>query len=168
MHAFLKRSFALALVAGAFCVPAIAHADGTVRVTLTAQHVTTTAGHEKLESADKARPGDVIEYRAVYRNDGTTAVRQLMATLPIPVGLEYLASSALPAAAQASLDGRTYAPVPLMRKQRLADGRTVVQEVSPSEYRSLRWPIGVLGAREARSVVARVRVAPVAVAALTR
>jgi uncharacterized repeat protein (TIGR01451 family) len=168
MHAILKRSLALALVAGAFCVPAAAHADGTVRVTLTAQHVTTTNGREKLESAEKARPGDVIEYRAIYLNDGATAVRQMMATLPIPVGMEYLPSTALPATAQASLDGRTFAPVPLVRKQRLPDGRVTVQEVPASEYRALRWPIGALGAKESRSVVARVRVAPVAVAALTR
>ena len=67
----------------------------------------------------------------------------------------------------ASLDGRSFAPVPLMRKERTADGREVVREVPPSEYRALRWSIGTLAAKESRAVAARARVSPLQVAALT-
>lgn len=158
----LKRALAFAITAVALCAPAFAFADGDVRVSLTSQRVTLVDGKEVLVSADKARPGDVIEYRAVYQNDGRTAVRELDATLPVPNGLEYLPKTAAPAVVLASTDGRAFAPVPLVRKTRAADGREVVREVPLSEYRALRWSIGTLAAKESRTVRARMRVAPLA------
>ena len=140
----------------------------TLTFALTAQRVSVTHGHETLVPAEKARPGDVLEYHAVYRNDGAKPVRELVATLPIPGGLEYLPSTAAPAVMLASLDGAAFSPVPLMRKQRTADGREVLREVPSSEYRALRWSLGTLGARASRTVSARARVAPLAVATLTR
>jgi len=167
MHASFRRSLAIALTAMALLAPVVALADGSVHVALTAQRVTEVNGHEVLLSAEKARPGEVLEYRAVYRNDTGTAVRQLMATLPIPNGLEYLPRTAAPAQVLASLDGQSFAPVPLVRTQRMADGHEVVREVPPSEYRFLRWSIGALGVKQSRTVAARVRVAPLALATLT-
>lgn len=162
MHQHLKRALAFAITAAALCAPAFAFANGDVRVSLTSQRVTIVDGKEVLVSAEKARPGDVIEYRAVYQNDGRTAVRELDATLPVPNGLEYLPKTAAPAVVLASTDGRTFAPVPLVRKARAADGREVVREVPLSEYRALRWSIGTLAAKESRTVRARMRVAPLA------
>jgi hypothetical protein len=43
----------------------------------------------------------------------------------------------------------------------------VVQEVPVSEYRALRWSLGALPSRNQRTVSARVRVEPAAVAANT-
>lgn len=164
-----RRMLALACVAVATFAPALAFADGDVNVALTAQRVTLVEGKEVLVSADQARPGDVIEYRVVYRNDGRSSVRDLNATLPVPGGLEYLPKTAAPAVVLASTDGRTFAPVPLVRKARTADGREEVREVPLSEYRALRWPIGSLAAKESRTVRARVRVTPLpGVAAVTR
>ncbi len=168
MQAILRRSLVLALVSAASFAPALAFASGPVNVALTAQRVTIENGRESLGSADAARPGEVLQYRAVYRNDGKAAVRSLMATLPIPAGLEYLPRTAAPAVVQASLDGKTFAPVPLMRRTRDAAGREVVREVPPSEYRFLRWSIGTLSPKETRTVVARARVAPLQVASLER
>lgn len=162
MQKHLKRTVAIAIVAVAAFAPALAFADGDVRVALTSQRVTLVDGKEVLVSADRARPGDVIEYRAVYRNDGPTAVRELDATLPVPNGLEYLPKTAAPAVVLASTDGRTFAPIPLVRRTRTADGREVVREVPLSEYRALRWSLGTLAAKESRTVRARVRVAPLA------
>ncbi len=162
MFQHLKRALAFAIVAAAFSAPATAFADGGVRVALSSQRVTIVEGKEVLVSADKARPGDVIEYRAVYRNDGRTAVRELDATLPVPNGLEYLPKTAAPAVVLASTDGRTFAPVPLVRTVRTTDGREVVREVPLAEYRALRWSIGTLAAKESRTVRARMRVAPLA------
>ena len=62
-------------------------------------------------------------------------MNKLVATLPIPEGLEYLPKTVRPAPALASLDGKTFAPMPLKRKVRLADGREVEREVAASEYR---------------------------------
>lgn len=168
MHAILSRKLAIALTATALLAPAMAFANGPVHVALTAQRVTEANGHETLVNADKAKPGDVIEYHAVYRNDGKSAVRELVATLPIPAGLEFLPRTAAPAVMQASLDGKTFAPVPLVRHERTADGRDVVREVPAAEYRALRWTLGGLEPRGTRTVAARARVAPLQVAALTR
>jgi len=162
MSQHLKRTIAIVIVAVAAFAPALAFADGDVRVALVSQRVTLVKGKEVLVSAEKARPGDVIEYRAVYRNDGSAPVRELDATLPVPNGLEYLPKTAAPAVVLASTDGRTFATVPLVRKTRTADGREVVREVPLSEYRALRWSIGTLAAKEARTVRARMRVAPLA------
>ncbi|WP_323503886.1 hypothetical protein, partial [Cryobacterium sp. RTS3] len=53
--------------------------------------VTKTAdGKEHFSSADSIRPGDVIEYRAVYTNRTDKPVNGVIATLPVPEGLEYL------------------------------------------------------------------------------
>lgn len=167
MHRLIPRTLAIALVAVAFLAPARTQASEPVHVALTAQRVTTQNGHELLVSGDKARPGEVIEYRATYRNDSASPIRELVATLPIPNGVEYLPTTASPAGVQASLDSRHYAAVPLMRTVRDAKGHEVQREVPLAEYRSLRWSIGGLGPKESRSVVARVRVEPLQVATLT-
>ena len=163
MHGWIKRFVAAGTVAAGVTLAVIvsagwAHAAGDVVVTLAAQRVTADAGgKETLASADQAKPGDVIEYRATYHNAGAANAHELAATLPIPAGSEYIARSASPAPALASLDGRTFSPLPLKRRVHLADGRDVTEEVPASEYRSLRWTLGTLPARGERTVKARVR-----------
>ena len=151
-------------------LPLAAAAGDDVTVSLEARKVTADArGKELFAPGDHARPGDVLEYRARYANPGVGAVKQLVATLPIPAGVEYLAASALPASAQASLDGKTFAPIPLRRTVRLADGREVMREVPASEYRWLRWTFASLKGQSSEIVRARVRVsAPAVAAAVTR
>jgi len=175
MHRFVRLTLAIAIAAAGAMAPA-AHAAasnpakpaaGSVAVELTAQRVTKAQGKEVLVPADEAKPGELIEYRALYRNDGAGEARGLMATLPIPHGTAYVPGSALPRRVEASLDGRTFAPVPLKRTVKTPDGRTVVQDVPVAEYRALRWPLGALPSRDQRAVSARVRVEPVPVAADT-
>jgi uncharacterized repeat protein (TIGR01451 family) len=127
-----------------------------------------TDGKETLSPATQARPGDLVEYRATYTNTGAQPARQVMATLPVPTGMEFVGRTAVPAKLEASVDGRTYAPVPLTRRVKLVDGREVVRTVPTSAYRWLRWPLGTLGSNSARTVSARMRVQPVPVAANTR
>jgi uncharacterized repeat protein (TIGR01451 family) len=130
-----------------------------VQVNLTAHRVTSGSnGREVLAPGDKARPGEVVEYQALYTNVSTDGVRQLVATLPIPDGMEYLPSTAVPAQVQASLDGNSFAAVPLRRKVKLADGREVMRDVPTSEYRWLRWTLGSLEGNGQETVRARVRV----------
>lgn len=169
MHLSLQRRLVAALLLVATVtlasVPAIAHASGDVSVVLTAHRITTVDGKETKSPADEARPGDVIEYRAEYRNAGGAPVRQLAATLPVPNGMEYLPRSASPQVMFASLDGRTFEPVPLKRRVRLEDGREVVRDVPPAEYRYLRWSLGSLDVKQSRAVSARVQVSPLQIAA---
>jgi uncharacterized repeat protein (TIGR01451 family) len=175
MHRFVRLMLAIAIaaavarpaLAAAASTPTAKPATGSVAVELTANRVTKQQGKEVLVAAAEAKPGELIEYRALYRNDGASEAKGLLATLPIPRGTQYVAGSALPRGVQASLDGRTFAAVPLKRTVKTPDGRTVVQEVPVSEYRALRWSLGALPSRNQRTVSARVRVEPAAVAANT-
>ena len=168
MHRSIRSSLAFALALTALAAAAVAHAAGGVTVELTANRVTKSQGRDVLTPAEQARPGDLLEYRALYKNEGKAEARGLSATLPIPRGTQYVPGTALPRRVEASLDGRTFAPVPLTRKVRTADGRTVTREVPVSEYVALRWPLGALPANQSREVTARVRIEPAQVAALTR
>lgn len=139
----------------------LAARDGEVTAKMT-QHkvVPLRDGVESFDLAERARPGDIIEYRVVYANEGKVAVNGLEATLPIPAGgVAYLAASARPASmVRASLDGRLFETVPLKRTVVLADGRREVREVPLTEYRYLRWSLGELAAGQSIKVSARVRV----------
>lgn len=114
-------------------------------------------GKESFVAADAAKPGDVIEYAATYRNTATQAVRNLEATLPIPANTELVSGSSTPAGAKASVDARSFEPVPLKRKVRR--GAAEVEETVPlGEYRSLRWYPGELAPGRSITFKARVRV----------
>jgi uncharacterized repeat protein (TIGR01451 family) len=128
--------------------------------TLEAHKVVRAADGKELQAdAAAAKPGDVIEYRATYRNVSDKPLRGVMAMLPVPAaGVEYLANSALPAGVEASIDGVQFAPAPLKRLVKLPDGKHQQQLVPTTEYRFLRWPLGDLPAGAAKSVTARMRV----------
>jgi uncharacterized repeat protein (TIGR01451 family) len=116
-------------------------------------------GKEQLVAASKAKPGDVLEYRATYRNISAKPLRAVMATLPVPSrGVEYLPNSAAPAGVEASINGAQFAPAPLKRLVTTPDGKPQQQLVPASEYRFLRWPLGDLPAGASKTVSARVRV----------
>ncbi len=131
---------------------------GPVESRLEARKVVVAAdGKESLAAATSAKPGDVIEYVATYRNTGREAVRNLEATLPIPVNTELLPASVTPAGARGSLDGVAFAPMPLKRKA-VRNGVSVEEAVPASEVRSLRWLAPELAAEKSVAFTARVRV----------
>jgi uncharacterized repeat protein (TIGR01451 family) len=129
-----------------------------VESTLEARKVVRGAdGSESFASAEVAKPGDVIEYVATYRNTTRETIRNLEATLPIPAHTELIPGSVLPSAARASLDAREFASLPLKRKT-IRDGREVEEAVAYREYRSLRWAPVNLGAQMSVTYTARVKV----------
>jgi len=129
-----------------------------VAVTLKAQKVLRTKeGKEVLQVADRAMPGEIIQYDALYKNQSSSRVRQLEPTLPIPAGLEYIADSAKPAPSRASLDGKSFAPIPLMRQVSLPNGETKQEQIPLSEYRALRWELGDLDAGKTALISARAK-----------
>jgi uncharacterized repeat protein (TIGR01451 family) len=149
------RSFMLLCVMSA-C--AIAQATGDLSTTLRVSRIVPAAdGTESHQSADSARPGDVLEYVAEYHNNSTHVIRQLAATLPIPDGTELVPASALPPGALASTDGTHFAPVPLTRKVIEATGKLVDQPIPYHEYRFLRWPAQDLAAGKTLQVAARAK-----------
>jgi uncharacterized repeat protein (TIGR01451 family) len=157
-HKWIKYLF-VAAVATLLAIPAVAANKGDVVVELTGKKVLkNAAGKEMFETADKAKPGDVIEYKAVYRNKGKTAADNLLATIPVPLGTDYLPGSAKPADVSASLDGKEYAPAPLKRKVKLPSGKEELRDVPAGEYRSLRWSLKALEPGKSATVSMRVRV----------
>jgi uncharacterized repeat protein (TIGR01451 family) len=124
---------------------------------LTARKVVVAEGRESLVEAANAKPGDVIEYVATYRNGGKAAIRGLQATLPIPPQTEFIPGSARPAQVQASTDGRAFAAIPL-RRTVTRNGQQIEEQVPYREYRALRWQAGELGGEKTMAFTARVRV----------
>jgi uncharacterized repeat protein (TIGR01451 family) len=139
------------------CMQVASAADNNVLVALQAFKVVTTATGTKLVATDAAQPGDTIEYQVTYSNKGATPARDVLATLPVPKGgLAYLPDSAIPAAVQASLDGTTFAPLPLTRSV-MRGGHQVTETVPVSEYRFLRWKLGEIKPGASTTVSSRMR-----------
>lgn len=148
------------VAAAALAASLVAHAQGTgpVETRLEQRKVVVAAdGKEALAAVDSARPGDVIEYRASYRNTGAQAVRNLEATLPIPGETEWIPGSEKPAGARASVDGKSFGAMPLKRK-RLVQGKEIEESIPAREIRYLRWSAGELAAGKTTVVSARVKV----------
>lgn len=139
--------------------------SAAVRSQLVAQRIDKVDGKEVLNPATEGKPGDILQYSGTYRNTGAAAVNKLMATVPVPLGTTFIADSAEPAPAQASLDGSRFAPTPLMRTVRQSDGSERKVAVPLSQYRALRWEVGTLAGGASTVVKLQVRIdAPVAAA----
>lgn len=164
----------LSLLLSAFVTPAMAvnataatspaASQSQIESQLSANRVEAGANGEQLKSADKAGPGDVVEYRTRYVNKGNSGVNSLVAVLPIPAGAAYLdgtAKSTNTGTPQASLDGVSFAAMPLKRVVRSADGKEKQELVPTAEYRALRWNLGQLAAGKEMLVSLRVRINPV-------
>ena len=129
-----------------------------VKVLLTANKIIKVDGTEKKEPGDTAKPGEVIEYVAEYKNPDKSAVKNVVANLPVPAGMEYLPNTAAPNQVMASTGDGNYAPVPLKREVRCADGKVTQELVPYSEYRVLRWKLGEMAGGTSKSVRARMKV----------
>ena len=152
MKGLLTAVAAFGLAGGAFAQ------QSQVTSELQVQRVENVDGQTVFKSAQASKPGDVLEYRVSYTNHSKSAVTGLVANLPIPTGTTLVDRSQIPPDALASTDGATFAPVPLMRTVKLADGSQRSVLVPLEEYRALRWNLGTLPAGAAKVVQARVRV----------
>lgn len=133
--------------------------QGPIAAVLTLKKVVVDAqGKETLIDAPKIEPGDVLEYRTVYRNRSKQAISGLNASLPVPFGLAYLDHSAKPSNALASVDNTNYEPIPLKRVVKDKDGKSQQIDVPLAEYRGLRWTVDTLDAGKKTEVSARMRV----------
>jgi len=157
MNRLFRAVSVLVLIAAAW--PAAAQQQSNPLVTqLEARKVVRGAdGKESFAPADNAKPGDVIEYVATYRNTGKQPIRNLEATLPIPHNTEFVPGSANPANARASLDAKTFAAMPLKRTT-IKDGKPVEALVPVRDYRALRWSPADLPAEKTATYTARVKV----------
>lgn len=129
-------------------------------IALTAQRVVKQSdGSEKLLVADRALPGEMIQYDTLCQNQGAKALNNVAPMLPIPAGMVYVDGSASPAPSEASLDGKSFSPIPLKRQVTMPTGEVTEQEVPATEYRALRWQLGELAPGAKTVLVARTRIA---------
>lgn len=148
------------IVASMLFIQAASAENSSVISKLTANRVEVIAGKEALKAATQVKPGDVIEYKAVYTNVGKATVSQVVATLPIPLGTSLLAASAKPTKTLASLDGINFRPAPLMRDVKLQDNTVKKEPVPLIEYRALRWELGAIEPNKNAEVSLRTQVTP--------
>lgn len=138
-----------------------ANAKNDLSISLTARKVVLQAdGKEKLIVADRAFPGEVIQYDALYKNQSAMPVTSVAPTLPIPVGMVFVPESASPAPSEASLDGKKFEPLPIRRKLKTPGGGEAEVEVPAIEYRALRWNAGELAPGAKTTITARTRLLP--------
>src|SRR6202158_4827416 len=133
-------------------------AKAEVKVTLVANKIVKTNGTEVQQSGQTAKPGDTIEYVAEYRNTDKATVRNVVATLPVPAGMEYVPDTQTPRSALASTDGMHFSAIPLKRTVRDATGQPKEELVPYTEYRTLRWDLGEISGGASKTVIARVKV----------
>jgi hypothetical protein len=150
----------LAIIIPFFAAKAAAQKPGQdpVTVALTASRIVYTGEKETTQAAVSARPGDLLQYEAAYRNRSRSDIKALQATLPIPAGLELQLGSIKPAGALASIDGITFAAMPLTRTVTGADGKPRQESVPTADYRALRWTAPQLSPGAQFTVSARARV----------
>ncbi len=100
-------------------------------------------GKESFRAAEAVLPGQVIEYRLLYSNEGDEVINNLKVLGPIPEEVEYVAmsaSSASNAELEASIDmGITWSSEPLYRTALDANGKEIQEIVPPSQYHQIRW-----------------------------
>lgn len=162
LNATMIAIICISITAFAFSAIGQSPDKGDISAELTAYTVKVkNDGTEQLRVAKRVKPGDLVEYRTEYRNHGKERVTNLVATMPVPEGMSYLPKTAAPAVATASLDGKQFAPVPLMRWVRLSDGTRVQRQVPYNEYRFLRWNLNTLDAGDQAVIRARMSVNPV-------
>ena len=129
-----------------------------LKVLLLRKKVVIAAGQESLESADAVKPGDIIEESATYTNTSDKLISKFVAQLPVPSNTEFIANSAKPTAATASMDGAQYAAIPLMRRVANPKNGAVEMPIPLTEYRFLRWQQGEIAPGKALRISARFRV----------
>lgn len=139
------------LVAQANAAPTVAAKKEAVQINLELFKIVAKDGKETLVAAKETKPGEVLEYRATYKNVSKSAVRNLVATLPVPKGMEYQVKTANPVGAEATIDSVTFSAIPLI-------DATKKEVIPPSQYRALRWKVPELGADKSIVVSARMKI----------
>ena len=148
----------------------LANAQDTsaVAIALAAKLVLTGEdGKETSVVADKALPGQTMEYSAICKNGSPSAVTNLQPVIPVPEGTEYILESAKPAPVSASTDGVVFSPLPLQKAVKQADGSVKQEPLPAREYRAIRWSVSELRPDAVSIVSLRVRVATNPVPATT-
>lgn len=125
----------------------ISYADDALKIELQANKVINSAdGKVSYVPVANAQKGETVQYRAIYTNVIDQPISEVAVTLPIPANMAFTGEVS-PTSAQATIDGKNYADMPLVRK---VDGKIV--KIPLSEYKALRWNIKWLPAKKSAEV----------------
>jgi uncharacterized repeat protein (TIGR01451 family) len=127
-------------------------------ITLTVKKIVRVHGEDRRLDASHAEPGDVLEYRAEYKNIGETPLSTLSATLPLPEHTELVIGSVYPAGAEVSRRSakEKFSLLPVTEEG--GRGSRKDGASSGAQYGALRWNIEKLAPGKIVAVGARVRV----------
>ncbi len=124
-----------------------AQATDALKMELQAHKIIKNAdGKARYVVASNAQSGETVQYRATYTNTINQPISDVAVTLPIPTNMTFT-GEAKPKSAQATIDGKNYADIPLMRKI-----NDKVVKVPLTEYKALRWNIKWLPANKLADV----------------
>ncbi|WP_350656480.1 hypothetical protein [Psychrobacter sp. S1-30-MNA-CIBAN-0213] len=142
---YLKKLITTMMVSAALF--SSAQATDALKMELQANKIIKTAdGKLSYITASNAQKGETVQYRATYTNVIDQPISDVAVTLPIPANMVFT-GEAQPKSAQATIDGKNYADMPLMRR---VDGKVV--KVPLAEYKALRWNIKWLPANKLADV----------------
>ena len=100
-------------------------------------------GAERVAPAREAAPGQTMEFRIVFTNNGEESVSGVRVVDPIPESTTYISeshSSDVRADFEVSIDdGESFEKEPVVRIETRADGSQHKVVIPPSEYTHVRW-----------------------------
>lgn len=134
-------TFFLALVLG---VAGFAYAKGPVTGEIQAFIVTKDGdGNEKVLLAEETVPGQVMEFRIVFTNNGDSDVSGIKVVDPIPENTRFIGdshSADVPALFEVSIDGgKSFEVEPIVRVETQTDGSQKEVVIPPEQYTHVRW-----------------------------
>ena len=140
MRAF-SLTFVLAFVLG---IAGIAYAKGPVTGEIQAYIVTKDSdGSELVLPAEETVPGQVMEFRIVFTNNGDSNVSGIKVVDPIPNNTRFIGdshSADVQALFEVSIDGgESFEPEPVKRLETQADGSQKEVIIPPEQYTHVRW-----------------------------
>jgi uncharacterized repeat protein (TIGR01451 family) len=144
--------------------PSPSPSQAPLGITLTVQKIVMLHGEERRVDATHAEPGDILEYRAAYKNAGKTELSELSATLPLPEHTRFISDSAYPVGYKVSTrSARDVFILPEAKENtgKTAEKSSVENNRMPSTdnpYGALRWTIEKLAPGQTVVIGARVRV----------
>lgn len=118
-------------------------------LTLSVQKQVTVKGEDgkpktEWQEVQSTGPGDVLKYTIRYENKGKAEARGAKVVDPIPQNTSYISGSAAGegAAISFSLDGKTFAPPPMLTyRVRQADGTEIEYVAAPEMYTHIQWQL---------------------------
>lgn len=102
-------------------------------------------GAEVSEVATVAEPGEIMEYRLTFVNNGDSSVSGLKVVDPIPENTTFVSDSArteVTSSFEVSIDGgESFESEPVTRIETQADGSQKEVVIPPAQYTHIRWAV---------------------------